>query len=234
MFFLKPLLKNALQGQQNPLPASVPSAGTAGSAGGAEDSARGAKPRRAGGVARPFYPMPGFRRSNPKIPGRQGLARWEPRCCLCPAAVITPPNLESSGRAACSAAIRRLSNCGALVYCFPLRGCSCQQPAEHQHCKPRHRGSSAHVPEHWHCGAARGQGGQGPWHPKSDPSHVYGSSRAGRCIRPGKEPPKCVSADGRFFLGAANVALSPGLPFSCPRHAACPQKRRGMISPRQP
>lgn len=100
------------------------------------------------GVARPFYRPPGFRRADPKIPGRQGLARGEPRCCLCPAAVIMAPNLESSGRAACSAAIRRLFNCGALVYCFPLRGCSCQQPARHQHCKPRHRGSSAGVPEH--------------------------------------------------------------------------------------
>lgn len=72
-----------------------------------------------------------------KIPGRQGLAQRERRCCLDPPAVIMPPNLESSGRALCSAAIRRLFNYSATADCFPLPGCSCQKPAEHQelHCK---------------------------------------------------------------------------------------------------
>lgn len=98
-----------------------------------------------------------------KIPGRQGLARWECRCCLCSAAVIMPPNLESSGRAVCSATIRRLFNCSAVAYCFPLPGSGCQQPAECQepHCKPRHAGSLA-VPApassgHQCCGNACGQ-----------------------------------------------------------------------------
>lgn len=98
-----------------------------------------------------------------KIPGRQGLARWEHRCCLYPAAVIMPPNLESSGRAVCSATIRRLFNCSAIVYCFLLPGSSRQHPAEHQepHCKPRHAGCPV-LParassEHRCCGDARGQ-----------------------------------------------------------------------------
>lgn len=143
-----------------------------------------------------------------KIPGRQGLPWWEHRCCLYPAAVIMPPNLESSGRAVCSATIRRLFNCSAIPYCFPLPGSSCQQPAEHQepHCKPRRVGSPAlpaRASSEHHCRgdargwAALGTTGLAPQRlpiRRVRPRWVKSSRRPGQCIQVGKEPPKYVSA----------------------------------------
>lgn len=134
------------------------------------------------GVARPFYRLPGFRRADPKIPGRQGLARGgEPRCCLCPAAVITPPNLESSGRAACSAAIRRLFNCGVL---FPSPWLQLPTTSPAPALQTQAPGLPSLCPR---ALTPRCCTGTRAWHPKSDPSHAYGTSW---CIHPGKKPPE--------------------------------------------
>lgn len=179
-----------------------------------------------------------------KIPGRQGLARRERRCCLYPAAVITPPNLESSGRAVPSATIRRLFNCSAIANCFPLPGSSCQHPAERRepHCKPRHAGSPPLPPtlassEHRCGGDGSGDGGLGT--PKVTHRRYMaplGQGRPGRSIQPAKEPPKSLHLLGeRCFLQATDITLlSLGLPFSCPKCAGWPQEHPGMVSPHQP
>jgi len=137
-----------------------------------------------------YFSLPSDARFQPRIytgksriPGRQGLARWEHRRCPYPAAVIMPPNLESSGRAVCSTTIRRLFNCSAIAYCFPLPDSSCQQPAEHQepHCGPGQAGSLASSrltrPLSIIAVAMHGAGqlrGQQAWHPKGDPSPTHG------------------------------------------------------------
>lgn len=126
-----------------------------------------------------------------KIPGRQGLAQRERRCCLDPPAVIMPPNLESSGRALCSAAIRRLFNYSATADCFPLPGSGCQKPAEHQEprCKAASRRSPLlHPPSIPDAGMHIALGTPNLPHPRC--TDLLGQEQT----QPGKELPKRVSA----------------------------------------
>lgn len=139
-FFLKPVCKKNPPRYTEEKCAACPGTGpasTAGAAGGARTLPVVPHPGQAQAELGGYFSLSSHASSQPrvymvksKIPGRQGLARGERRCCLYPAAVITPPNLESSGRAVPSATIRRLFNCSAIANCFPLPGSSCQHPAE--------------------------------------------------------------------------------------------------------